>query len=428
MADHPSPCARQQHTGDCELETLARRLRRGASRASRAGSSPRGRDDSSLIIAVDHEACILCDRCIRGCDEIKKNMVIGRSGQGLHGAASPSTSTCPMGSSTCVSCGECMVSCPTGALTNKRRSSTSSCRTATTCSTPSELLQPADLRGRLGDVPGAEPGRRGPTALQAGRGHLPRGEFGSTAFYILERHGRGLHQHADRARRSSEDAAAGGVVQPHQQPSWSRPRRSTREAKRASAATSRSTPPVDLPLRQAVAAAGGRRPLRRDDLHELLPALGHRAGAKTTVVVLEMLRNVLDILQKNKTFQAELDRQLPRARARDPPAERPGASRRCSATTFIDYLRDRVELIRSRAGRGDRPPGRRRRRLLPGAHRLREGHRRRIPGGDLVLRYLGRGATTSARSGLLGGGRPHGDLHRARPRRGRPDRRRGLPR
>ena len=24
MADHPAPCARQQHSGDCELETLAR--------------------------------------------------------------------------------------------------------------------------------------------------------------------------------------------------------------------------------------------------------------------------------------------------------------------------------------------------------------------------------------------------------------------
>ena len=24
MADHPSPCARQQHSGDCELETFAR--------------------------------------------------------------------------------------------------------------------------------------------------------------------------------------------------------------------------------------------------------------------------------------------------------------------------------------------------------------------------------------------------------------------
>ena len=42
----------------------------------------RPRDDSSLVIAVDHNACILCDRCIRGCDEIQNNDVIGRTGKG----------------------------------------------------------------------------------------------------------------------------------------------------------------------------------------------------------------------------------------------------------------------------------------------------------------------------------------------------------
>ena len=39
--------------------------------------SPRGQDNSSLVIAVDHEACILCDRCIRGCDEIRSEQRAG---------------------------------------------------------------------------------------------------------------------------------------------------------------------------------------------------------------------------------------------------------------------------------------------------------------------------------------------------------------
>src|SRR5205085_3799148 len=118
MADHPAPCVRQQHTGDCELETLAAAAGVSQPRFARR-LSPRGRDDSSLSIAVDHEACILCDRCIRGCDDIKKNMVIGRSGRGYTAHIGFDLDS-PMGSSTCVSCGECMVSCPTGALTNKR--------------------------------------------------------------------------------------------------------------------------------------------------------------------------------------------------------------------------------------------------------------------------------------------------------------------
>jgi len=71
MSDHPSPCTRQQNSGDCELETLAKAA--GASQARFAKRTvARGKDDSSLAIAVDHDACILCDRCIRGCDEIKK--------------------------------------------------------------------------------------------------------------------------------------------------------------------------------------------------------------------------------------------------------------------------------------------------------------------------------------------------------------------
>ena len=46
--------------------------------------SPRGQDSSSFVIAVDHEACILCDRCIRGCDEIRHNDVLGRRGKGYN--------------------------------------------------------------------------------------------------------------------------------------------------------------------------------------------------------------------------------------------------------------------------------------------------------------------------------------------------------
>ena len=71
-----------------------------------------------VSIAVDHEACILCDRCIRGCDEIRHNDVLGRRGKGFMAGIAFDTNL-PMGNSSCVSCGECMVSCPTGALTNK---------------------------------------------------------------------------------------------------------------------------------------------------------------------------------------------------------------------------------------------------------------------------------------------------------------------
>src|SRR5215471_6430626 len=117
MADHPAPCARHQLTDDCELEVLARNEGVAESRYPKRPAS-RGQDDSSTVISVDHDACILCDRCIRGCNEIRSNFVLGRTGKGFLANIAFDLND-PMGNSSCVSCGECMVSCPTGALTNK---------------------------------------------------------------------------------------------------------------------------------------------------------------------------------------------------------------------------------------------------------------------------------------------------------------------
>jgi formate dehydrogenase major subunit len=142
MSDHEAPCARERTTGDCELEALARRYGvpppvaspRAAGAPSPAAAPPatvgpsplrdlprgHGRpcDLSSPVIAVDHQACILCDRCVRACDDIQSNEVIGRTGKG-YGARIAFDLDLPMGESTCVSCGECAAACPTGALTNR---------------------------------------------------------------------------------------------------------------------------------------------------------------------------------------------------------------------------------------------------------------------------------------------------------------------
>ena len=81
-------------------------------------SLERGQDHSSARIDVDHDQCILCDRCVRACGEVKQNFVIGRSGKGYATHIAFDLDD-PMGGSSCVSCGECMISCPTGALVFK---------------------------------------------------------------------------------------------------------------------------------------------------------------------------------------------------------------------------------------------------------------------------------------------------------------------
>jgi formate dehydrogenase major subunit len=129
MTDHPTPCTRQRQLGTCELEGLASRYGLGEPRFARRASA-KGQDVSSPVISVDHTACILCDRCIRACDDIQVNEVIGRNGKGFLARIGFDMDQ-PMGKSTCVSCGECMAYCPTGALTDKALSVVSDFTTTT---------------------------------------------------------------------------------------------------------------------------------------------------------------------------------------------------------------------------------------------------------------------------------------------------------
>ena len=120
MSDQPTAPERdlrETSLGDNELLALSRRYAATGERFRAGGESAestRGVDTSSKVIAVDHQACILCDRCIRACDDIQSNEVIGRSGKG-YGAQIAFDLNAPMGESTCVSCGECAAACPTGA-------------------------------------------------------------------------------------------------------------------------------------------------------------------------------------------------------------------------------------------------------------------------------------------------------------------------
>ncbi len=75
---------------------------------------------SSRTVVVDHDRCILCDRCVRSCADVKPFKVIGHTGKGYETRVSFDLDAL-MGDSSCVQCGECMTSCPTGALSLRRR-------------------------------------------------------------------------------------------------------------------------------------------------------------------------------------------------------------------------------------------------------------------------------------------------------------------
>jgi formate dehydrogenase major subunit len=75
-------------------------------------------DLSHPAMAVNLDACIQCNRCVRACREEQVNDVIGYAFRGGHSAIVFDLAD-GMGESTCVACGECVQACPTGALMPK---------------------------------------------------------------------------------------------------------------------------------------------------------------------------------------------------------------------------------------------------------------------------------------------------------------------
>ena len=72
-------------------------------------------DRSHPAMAVQLDACIQCNLCVRACREVQVNDVIGMAARGYHEKIVFDFDD-PMGNSTCVACGECVQACPTGAL------------------------------------------------------------------------------------------------------------------------------------------------------------------------------------------------------------------------------------------------------------------------------------------------------------------------
>ena len=72
-------------------------------------------DDSHVAMRVNLDACIDCNLCVRACREVQVNDVIGMAGRG-HSSQIVFDQNDPMGTSSCVACGECVQACPTGAL------------------------------------------------------------------------------------------------------------------------------------------------------------------------------------------------------------------------------------------------------------------------------------------------------------------------
>jgi formate dehydrogenase major subunit len=111
LADQPAPEA--AHEPDSRFWEWTRKMGIEASRLpARETPAP---DISHPAMAVNLDACIHCNLCVRACREVQVNDVIGMAGRGIASEIVFDMGD-EMGMSTCVACGECVQACPTGAL------------------------------------------------------------------------------------------------------------------------------------------------------------------------------------------------------------------------------------------------------------------------------------------------------------------------
>jgi len=119
LSDHPLDCMTCEATGCCELQDLAYKMEvyglKYRNEDKRGGAIP----DKNELIYRETSKCIRCGRCVRICGEVQQDRAIEFGGRGFQmWVATPFGESLLDGS--CVLCGQCVSTCPTGALYEKR--------------------------------------------------------------------------------------------------------------------------------------------------------------------------------------------------------------------------------------------------------------------------------------------------------------------
>jgi predicted molibdopterin-dependent oxidoreductase YjgC len=89
-------------------------------------------DATKSFFVLDRDACILCGRCTVACDDVQQIGAISLLRRG-HGTSVGVFAEGTMASSVCTSCGQCVATCPTGALRPKEGAASIARTVETTC-------------------------------------------------------------------------------------------------------------------------------------------------------------------------------------------------------------------------------------------------------------------------------------------------------
>jgi len=112
-------CPNCHSNGACELQNLAQELEIELPRFPVEHPAYLA-DNSNPMIVRDLNKCVLCGRCVRGCQEVQVNQVIQFGFRGPHSKIVTGGDV-GYGESACVFCGECVQLCPVGAISEKQR-------------------------------------------------------------------------------------------------------------------------------------------------------------------------------------------------------------------------------------------------------------------------------------------------------------------
>ncbi len=123
ISDHPLDCLTCPTNGNCELQDVAglvglREVRYTKGKAPILTHTELKKDESNPYFTYDPSKCIVCNRCVRACEETQGTFALTIDGRGFDSRVAAGQNEAFMDSE-CVSCGACVQACPTATLTEK---------------------------------------------------------------------------------------------------------------------------------------------------------------------------------------------------------------------------------------------------------------------------------------------------------------------